>query len=219
MKKQLGAIFDVDGVLIDSGPAHFEAFREMGKRLNAPFSEEFFTNCFGFHNNQIFPLWLGPLADSRVAELANEKEAIYRELAPRWVKPVEGAVELVRELKACGWKLAIGSSGPKQNVELAISILGIGPMLECAITGDDVKEGKPHPEIFLLGAQGMNLQPCDCVVFEDALAGIEAASRALMKCVAITTSLPKARVSHANQVIDYFREINSSKLEKLLTGE
>ncbi|HAR41090.1 MAG TPA: hypothetical protein DCS07_00400, partial [Bdellovibrionales bacterium] len=170
---QLGVIFDMDGVLVDSTEAHFKAFKTFGARRGIPFTMEFFRTIFGLHNRAIFPLWLGDsLTPQQIDDYAFEKESLYRELAPELVKPLPGVVHLMKTLHAAGFRLAIGSSGPRANVEVAQDILGCRELFSSTVSGDDVVHGKPNPEIFIKAASQLGLEASACVVFEDALAGV-----------------------------------------------
>ncbi|MGZ3686683.1 MAG: HAD family hydrolase [Bdellovibrionota bacterium] len=206
-------IFDMDGVLVDSNAAHFEAFRKIGEQLGVPFTRELLEQTVGMHNNQIFPLWLGPgLNAERALELAVEKEAIYRQLARGKLKAIPGALTLVQALHRQGVALAVGSSGPRANVELAVETLGLGPYFRTLITGDDVKRGKPAPDIFLLAASRLGFLPEDCVVLEDAPQGVQAALSAKMKVVAVTTSRPASALAAAHLVLDTLELLNPADI-------
>ncbi|OFZ21644.1 MAG: hypothetical protein A2X94_07790 [Bdellovibrionales bacterium GWB1_55_8] len=215
---ELGVIFDMDGVLVDSTAAHFEAFHEFGKRIGVPFTRDFFLRIFGLHNDEIFPLWLGnQLTREEVTRFASEKEALYRELAPHHVRPVNGVLALIDSLANAGFHLAVGSSGPRQNVELAMEVTGRRSLFSTTVSGDDVQRGKPAPDIFLKAAIGLGLRPDQCVVIEDALAGIAAAHAAEMKVIGIATSLPIQSLGGANLAVQTMSELNPLVIRKLLT--
>ena len=206
-------IFDMDGVLVDSNAGHFEAFKRVGDSLGVPFSREMLTRTFGMHNNQIFPLWLGgELSQENISELALQKESIYREIVGSTLTAIPGAVNLVAELHAVGIPLAVGSSGPRANVELAVNTLRLAPYFSALITGDDVVHGKPAPDVFLKAAAQLNMDPKNCLVIEDAPQGVEAALAAGMKVIAITTSKPREALRAAHLIIDSFAELNAATL-------
>ncbi len=210
------AIFDMDGVLVDSSQAHFAAWSELGRRISEPFSRAFFDQTFGMHNAQIFPLWLGDLSAERIQELSLEKEALYREAAAGEVQALEGAVELVRALDEADFALAVGSSGPRANVELILRILGVAECFDALSTGDDVTHGKPHPEVFSKAAERLGLEPARCLVLEDAPQGIEAALRAHMRVLAVTSSRPAADLQDAHRIVHSLREVGPAELAALI---
>ncbi len=214
---QLGAIFDMDGVLVDSNDAHFQAFRRIGADLGRQFSDAELQQTFGMHNNQIFPLLLQePLTAERIQLLADQKEHYYRELARTTLQPIPGALALFASLHAAGWKLAIGSSGPSRNVNLAIEVLGIGAHLDAVVTGDDIHHGKPAPDVFLLCLQRLGMTADRCVVLEDAPQGVTAALAAGIAAVALTSSRPASLLGHAQLVVDHLGELDPAGLARIV---
>jgi beta-phosphoglucomutase len=206
-------IFDVDGVLVDSLPAHFVAFQRLGERLGVPFTRDLLDRTLGQHNATIFPMWLGDdLTPRRLTELADEKEALYRSVAIEALQPIPGSIDLVRALHDAGMPLAVGSSGPRDNVALALAKLGILQYFGAVVTGDDVTRGKPAPDIFLLAAARLRVDPWTCVVIEDAEQGVEAALAAGMRVVAVTTSLPAERLRKATRVVASLRDLTPTDL-------
>jgi beta-phosphoglucomutase len=210
-------VFDVDGVLVDSMDAHFEAFKKVGDFVGVPFTEDHLQQTFGMHNNQIFPLWLGhDLSEQRITELALKKEAMYREIASQYLQPIDGSADLVRKLHEAKFQLAVGSSGPRANVELAVKTLGLHPFFMTLVTGDDVRHGKPAPDIFLQAAEKIGANPKDCLVIEDAPQGVQAALAAGMKVIAVTTSKPKEALQAAHWIVNSLREITPQKILEII---
>ena len=214
---QPAVLFDMDGVLVDSNAAHFRAFRRIGLELGHTFTDAQLEQTFGMHNNQIFPLLLGhdPGADV-VTALALRKEAYYRELAREALQPIPGALDLFWSLHRAGWKLAVGSSGPAANVALAIEVLGIGHALDAVVTGDDVRHGKPAPDVFLLCLERLGLPAHHCVVVEDAPGGVHAAHAAGVVAVALTSSRPAADLAHADLVVERLADVTPETMRALL---
>lgn len=213
-----GVIFDMDGVLVDSSRAHYEAWRRLGEQEGRPFTPELFLSTFGMHNGQILPLWLDGEADpAEMNRLAGWKEAKYRELAAHMMEPIAGVVELITKLRAADVPLAVGSSGPLANIELILRQLGVAEHFQALSTGDDVEHGKPDPEVFLVAARRLGLDPHRCLVIEDAPQGIEAARRAGMAVLAITSSRPSADLP-ADRVVDSFVGLTPRDLQELLPG-
>jgi beta-phosphoglucomutase len=198
MPHSLAAIFDLDGTLVDSYDAHFEAWRLISARHGVAVTVDDYYSHFGRRNEDLLrECWLragrGQLTPDEIAALDHEKEAAYREIVAIRFPIMDGARELVASLRADGFRTAVGSSGPPANVALAIEGLGLGGLalgaagFDAVVTGRDVKRSKPDPECFLLAAERLSIPPSRCVVFEDAPAGITAAKAAGMRCIAITS--------------------------------
>jgi beta-phosphoglucomutase len=211
--KSVGVIFDMDGVVVDSMATHYEAFKQLGKKLNRPFTPELLVATVGMHNNQIFPLWIGDhLTPERITELAFEKESLYRTLAQDQLKAIPGVLELLEILQHEKIALAVGSSGPQENVELALRVLNVKKYFSGIVTGSDVTHGKPHPEIFLKAAQKLQMPATSCIVIEDALQGVKAARAAGMRVIAVTTSTPRESLLSADHVVDSLHELHDGQL-------
>jgi HAD superfamily hydrolase (TIGR01509 family) len=216
---EYGVIFDVDGVLVDSGPPHRESWYRLAREVHLPMSsdlrvrDEFFARTFGRTNKDTLEaLFARELPEAEWRRLGDRKEELYREIVRGRVPAMPGAVELVEALAADGARLAVGSSGPRENIELCLDEMGIRERFDTVITGDCVTRGKPDPQVFLLAAEGLGLEPGRCVVIEDAVAGVEAAKRAGMRAVALTSSHPHESFPHADLVVDSLRELSPSWL-------
>jgi beta-phosphoglucomutase len=213
----LGVIFDMDGVLVDSAEAHFQAWSRLGQEIGMPHPRSLFVSTFGMHNRQIIPLWLGDgLPEDEVERLGERKEAIYREVAASSLKPLDGAPELIRGLASMGFSLAVGSSGPRANVELVLGVLGVGDQFAALATGDDVRHGKPNPEVFLKAAGKLCLPPARCAVIEDAPQGVEAALAAGCKVIAVATTRTPAELQAAHLVASSLRDLRPEGILALL---
>ena len=120
------AIFDMDGVLVDSSEAHFQAWHRLGMEVGKPFTRELFQLTFGMHNQQIVPLWMEQeVEQSKLDRLADTKETAYRQLVTELIRPIPGVIDLVAALHAEGITMAVGSSGPLPNIQLVLQQLGI----------------------------------------------------------------------------------------------
>ncbi|MFO0827429.1 MAG: HAD family phosphatase [Phycisphaerales bacterium] len=217
-----GAIFDLDGTLIDTYDAHVAAWQRMGERHGVPVTLEQFARHFGRRNHQMIEeIWLEagrpPLDAREIDRLGEEKESIYRALVHAHLPLMEGGPELIAALDESGWSIAIGSSAPIGNVDLAIERLGTRTRLDAVVTGNDVTRGKPDPECFLTAATRMGVAPNRCVVIEDAPAGIAAALAAGMRCVAITSKGhdPRSQTA-AHLVVRSLTELTPERLATLV---
>jgi beta-phosphoglucomutase len=160
------AIFDLDGTLVDSYDAHYEAWRAISATHGVAVTVDDYYSHFGRRNEDLLrECWLragkGELTHDEIAALDHEKEAAYRAIVASRFPIMDGARELVASLRADGFRTVV--------------------------TGRDVKRSKPDPECFLLAAERLSIPPSRCVVFEDAPAGITAAKAAGMRCIAITS--------------------------------
>jgi beta-phosphoglucomutase len=215
------AIFDMDGVLIDSYRAHFESWRQVAAEHDRVYTEAQFAAGFGRTSREVIAdQWHGePLSDDEIAKIDRRKEALFREIISRNFPAMAGAVELIESLVAAGFRVAVGSSGPPENVQLAIEKLGIGRLLSATVTGNDVKRGKPDPQVFLIAAERMQVRPTRCVVVEDAPVGVEAAHRGGMRVVALaSTGRSVEQLRAADLVVKSLSEFSPRRFEEVLGG-
>lgn len=192
MKK--AALFDMDGTLVDNTLAHMRAFEIFCARYGVTGWKEKLSQAFGMGNDDIMRLIMPAelIRERGLASLAEEKEAIYREIYAPEIRPVEGLVPLLESLRAASVRCAVGSSGCRANVDFVLEKCRIGEFFDVRISGDRVTRCKPDPEIYLTAAAALGMAPADCVVFEDAKAGIESARRAgVGRVVALATTLPR----------------------------
>jgi len=215
--EQMGVIFDLDGVLVDTSQFHKRSWLELAEREGYDMSDEFFYSTFGMQNYQILPLLAGAeLPAERLEQMAQWKERRYRELMGSEVTAMEGAEELVAELKNSGFVLAIGTSTPRANLEPVLQHTGFGDFFDAYVTGEDVTNGKPAPDTFLKAAERLGAKPSCCVVVEDAIPGVAAAKNAQMIAVAVTTTRKREELHRADIVVDSLMELKASDFVKLL---
>ena len=211
-----GVIFDMDGVLVNNRDAHIEAFVILCRRYGVNMDREQMMPVFGRGNNEILPAVMPREIIDRVgmANLDIEKEEIYRQIYAESIEPVAGLDGFLHELKSAGCRIAVGSSGPKLNVDFVLEKCGFTELFDVAVNGDMVTRLKPDPDIFLTCALMLGVAPADCVVFEDTFTGLEAARRAGMKVVAVATTFTAERLRAAGNdfVINDFTEITASSL-------
>jgi beta-phosphoglucomutase len=216
---QYAVLWDVDGVLIDSGEQHRRAWEQMAGEENLPYSDASFWATFGMRNADIFPRMFnisGP--PERIAALADRKEAIYRDLLAREAVALPGAKELLTALHTAGYRQALGSSAPPANLEAIIRLLGIAPLLDAVVSGEEVAHGKPAPDIFLAGASHLGIAPTHCLVIEDAPAGVAAAHAGGMRCLAVRRAgQPDAPgLEAAEVVVDSLEQASLALVDHLL---
>jgi beta-phosphoglucomutase len=207
----------MDGVIVDSGPAHQKSWQMLGEERGRPVSEDEFAALFGRASRDIILALFGDgFTPEEIAGLDGLKEAIYRDIIRQAVPEMPGAVAAIRALYGDGLRLAIGSSGPPENIDLVLDSLGIRDLFNAVVNGFDVERGKPDPQCFLLAGSRLGLEAARCVVIEDAPAGIEAAHRAGMKAVALCGSHPAEKLRAADAVIFKLAELTPELVRGLL---
>ncbi len=209
-------IFDLDGVIVDSAVYHYKAWKRLANSLGFDFTEHQNEQLKGVSRVRSLQLILGwggvTKTEAEQEQLATQKNTWYMEMVNQ-MKPEEilpGAKEFLTTCRAVGLKTALGSAS--KNSMTILEKIGITDMFDAVIDGNKVSKAKPDPEVFLAGAQALGVQPEECVVFEDAIAGVEAAIAGDMKVVGI--GLPDV-LKGANLVIKGLDEMTLDKLYKL----
>ena len=213
----MGVIFDLDGVLVDTGWAHKQSWYDLAEKEGFDMSDDFFYSTFGMRNDQIIPIFTGGGASSEeVKRLSQWKEEHYRELIAEKLILPPGVGELLGDLKRSGFLLAVGSSAPKANLDLVLERVKIQDYFDACVTGEEVVEGKPAPETFVTAARKLGLPPNRCVVVEDAVQGVEAGKAAGMPVIAVTTTRDRSALSAADIIVDDIGELKAKDFTKLL---
>jgi HAD superfamily hydrolase (TIGR01509 family) len=219
MADRQGVIFDVDGVLIDSYQSHFESWRRLAAEMGRTFSEAEFARGFGRTSRDIIvDQWSDQQWTSeQVRQLDDRKEWLYREIIREQFPAMPGAANLIRNLHEAGFRIAVGSSGPPENVDLVSDHLNVGDLIACRITGRDVIRGKPDPQVFELAARGIELPSSSCCVVEDAPAGIQAAHAAGSVCIGLaSTGRTRAELANAELIVDSLYELTPADFRDLI---
>jgi beta-phosphoglucomutase len=215
----MGVIFDLDGVLADTGWAHRQAWYDLAEREDLDMSDEFFTSTFGMQNYQILPMLYGrALSHAQIERLSDWKEQRYRDLIAEKLVLPPGGERLLNELKQARFLLAIGSSAPRANLDMVLERLNVHGYFDACVTKEDVTNGKPAPDTFLMAAQKLELPPHRCVVVEDAVQGVEAGKAAGMPVIALTTTRDRAALAQADMIADGLGELKAEDFKKLLNG-
>lgn len=208
------AIWDVDGTLVDTAELHFAAWERMAREMGRPFSREDFAATFGRRNPEIIRfLFRGEFTDDEILDIGEQKENYYRSAAEAGVQLLPGVRELLDGLHGRGVRQAVGSSAPRGNLDLILRITGSRQYFDAIVGMEDTHRGKPDPEVFLVAAKKLGVPPARCVVFEDAVAGVEAAKAGGMKCVAVTFvghhPEERLRAAGADRVVRSFTEVTA----------
>jgi beta-phosphoglucomutase len=217
MPPQMAVIFDVDGVLTDSYLPHFRSWVRMFGEQGIEFTEDAFRRTFGRTNRDILTtLYPGQLSDEQLRDWGERKEQLYRDVISHEFEPMPGAIELIDGLHAAGFKLAVGSSGPPENIRLTLEKMGRADKIDAAVTGADVTRGKPDPQVFLLAAERLGVLPAQCAVIEDAPQGIEAANRAGMASIALTGTATNDELAHARLVVENLGALSPQRIVEVI---
>lgn len=214
--KTLGVILDMDGVLVDTGWAHRQAWHDLAAKEGLEISDEFFRRTFGMQNAAILPMLRPGIAEEELERLSDWKERRYRALMKEHLELAPGAEALLQDLKRHGFRLAIGSSAPPENLNLFWDRLALADRFEARVTKEEITQSKPAPETFLKAAEKLGLAPACCAVVEDAVPGVQAAKAAGMPVVAITTTRQREDLAQADRIVDSLSELQASDFLALL---
>lgn len=198
-----GVIFDWDGVVIDSSAQHERSWELLAEEIQKPLPPGHFKAGFGKKNQEIIPGLYGWSEDpAEIRRLGDRKEELYRKLVfEQGVVVLPGAKELLVALRNASVRRSVGSSTPRANLDAIFAATGLGQLFDAVVSADDVGNGKPAPDVFLLAAERLALAPADCLVIEDAHVGIEAAHRAGMKVLAVATTNPLEDLALADAAV------------------
>lgn len=211
-------LFDMDGTIVDNMSFHTAAwvrfFEQHGRTLD---EAEFFRSTAGRHSREILRTLLREdLSDAECHALSEAKDEIYRALYAPHLRAIEGFEAFVGDARKRGVALAVGTAGPVGNVRFTLGGLGLQDHFDAVVSAGDVRRGKPSPDVFELAALRCGAAPADCIVFEDAPLGVEAARNAGMRCVALTTTLPAEAFAGYDNVIAVVRDY--AELARLWQG-
>jgi len=212
------AIWDLNGVIIDDMPIHFESYREVLGPLGYDLKmDEYNALCVGASMVQVFgkimPLLPKPISIESAIE---QKLNAYFRLAEGRMVMLPGVGELIRGLARIGFVQAIASGGTGREIEVILKSFGVDQYFTASVGCEDVTKGKPDPEPFMTAAQRLGAEPANCVIFEDGEFGIRAAKSCGMKAVGITNTLPANELAQADIVVDSLEQVTPDTIADLL---
>lgn len=217
MPESRAVLWDMDGVIAHTAPYHLRAWQKVFKKRGVDFTEDEFRRHFGQRNDTIIKSVLGKvMSQEEIDTIADEKETSFRRRVKHNIKPLPGVIELMTSLRQHGFKIALASSAPTGNIQLITQTLGIDNYFQSIVAGRDVTEGKPSPQIFLLAAEQLGAKAENCIVIEDSVAGVTAAKRAGMHCLAVTNTNPRSSLSEADLIVDTLAAVSVDDLKNLL---
>jgi len=210
-------VFDMDGTIVDNMAFHMESWLAFFARRGKTYDPDaFFRETAGAQVREILRERLdADIPDDEIAVLAQEKEALYREMYAPHRRAIRGFEDFVTRARADGVKLAVATSAPPANIVFTLDELDLRRHFDAVVGAADVARGKPHPDVFLKAAEKLGVAPADCIVFEDAPMGVEAARRAGMKTVVITTTLPAdafREFDNVVRIVAHYEELDIGEL-------
>ncbi len=217
-----GVIWDVDGTLVDTAEMHFEAWRRTCLELGRDFTRADFAATFGRRNPEIMVELFGERFNAaEVEEISKRKEDYYRDAArTEGIALLPGVAALLEGLREAGFRQAIGSSAPRENVDLILQLTRTAEFFSGISASEDAQRGKPDPEVFLIAARHMGISPEKCVVLEDAVAGVQAARNGGMRSIAVTFvghhPEEKLRAAGADRVVATLEEVKAGDVEEMI---
>lgn len=210
-------IFDMDGTLVDNMHVHTEAWGRMlaenGIEMNA---HDFLVKTAGKTNREILPTIFEGISDERIVELGNRKESLYQEIFLPHRRAVAGVTEFLTAAENLGIKMAVATAAPIMNVEYILDGLDLRRFFQALTTAADITHGKPNPEIFLKSAEKLSVEPKNCLVFEDAIGGFEAAHRAGMRSIGIATVNSIEDILQLDSVVEAHSDFTNLEPQKLI---
>ena len=209
-------IWDMDGVIADSGDAHFQAWQALFSERGSSITREQFEDTFGMANPAILRRWIGEdTAQDVLQRLGARKEQLFRQMVKRHVHILPGVREWLQRARAQDYRQVCASSGEMANIVAVLSALDVAQYFDALLSGAFLPKSKPDPAIFLQAAAAVGVQPADCLVIEDGIVGVEAANRAGMHCIAVTTTHPAEKLSQAELVVDSLEELDEDALQRI----
>ena len=213
-------IWDMDGVIADTAVPHFRSWQFAFSKQGIDFSEQDFRNVFGQRNDLIVRKMMGQdISQKVINSVSEDKENFFRAEVVKDLRLFPGVLELLKLLKEHGIASAVGSSAPLENVNVILNGLKIEDYFQAVVFGLEVKEGKPNPEVFLTAARKLGVKPSDCIVMEDAIAGVSAAKKAGMACIAVTNTHAARALIGADLIVDSLEKVHLEDLEHLFDAE
>lgn len=212
------AIFDMDGTLINNTPYHYKSWQMLFKKYGKGelSKQTYYKDISGVPVLETIRRVFGHgRSEDEVKALLNEKETYYREIYAPHLKPIAGLVPFLTALKNAGIKMAMGTSATQEDIDFIMNQIPIKNDFDVIINSTMVTRPKPDPQVYLMAAERLNMQPGHCVVFEDSLSGIKSANNAGMKVVGITTGHTAAELQPVNLVIDDYAGLAVQKIAAL----
>ncbi len=210
-------LWDMDGVLADTGEAHFQAWKVLMASQGRGLTRDEFNETFGMANPAIMARWFGDdLSAAEGAALVAEKERQFRAMIPQYVPLGPGVRRWLAWGRAAGIRQVVASSGEMDNIVAILTYHEVGNFFDAIVSGNYLPQSKPDPTVFLHAAAAVGADPAHCLVIEDGVVGVEAARRAGMRCLAVTSTHPAERLAGADQIVASLEGLPDDALARLL---
>jgi beta-phosphoglucomutase len=210
-------LFDLNGTIIDDMHYHIRAWHRILNSLGAGISlERTKEECYGKNHELLERIFPGVFTNAEKNRMSLEKETAYQEDFGPQLKFIDGFDLFLKQAQAQGIRTAIGSAAIMLNIDFVLDGLNIRHLIDAIVSADDVTSSKPDPETFLKCAEALQVDPKDCLVFEDAPKGVEAAQNAGMDCLVITTMHNPEEFSAYQNIIGFIKNYNHPQLTRLL---
>lgn len=194
-------LWDMDGVIVDTYEGHYVSWKQSLEEVGQPFDEDTFRRTFGMNNRLIMATVFGrELEEDFIQKVSNRKEEIFRRDIKGKVQTLPGVLDWLERFKIMNLKQAVASSAPQANIDALLTELQIRDYFKAEAAGSTLK-GKPDPAVFLLASKLLGVDPHNCLVIEDSIAGVEAAKRAGCQCVAVLTTNQASELSRADLIV------------------
>jgi len=214
-------VFDMDGTMLDNMNVHMQVWYEYLSDLGIDLQDgQFYKTAAGRTNGEILrKLVRADMSEAEVEQHSQKKEELYRQRYQPMLKPVHGLPEFLEQARQLGIPMAVASSAGCENIQFHLDGLRAEDYFKVVVGAEDVSRGKPDPEIFLTAASRLGVDPARCLVFEDSPTGLEAATRAGMRALALTTTYPAERLAQSPAVLRIVPDYTSLNPGALLHWE
>lgn len=203
-------LWDMDGVLVDTADVHFSVWKELLVDYGITITRDMFNHIFGMDNSSSIRYLFGhPVDEKTAAEIIDRKESTFRKVMPGKIPVLPGVRSWLARLHELGFRQAVASSAPQENIDAILDDLDLCRYFDAVVSAGRYP-GKPDPAVFLHAAEELGVPPERCTVIEDSIAGVEAAKRAGMRCVAVTNTHPAQSLSKADLVVDSLEDLSES---------
>ncbi len=211
-------LWDLDGVIVDSGNLHYESFKFVMKDYGIDYPYSTFVKTFGRNNESVLEMAIGKKPDPEMCQIVNDrKEEWYCRNIPGNLKLLPGALDWLSWFKKNGIPQAIASSAPMENITLTLDEFQLGNYFDAVVTGNRIV-GKPNPKVFLRAAAALETPPSRCIVFEDSIAGMQGAFAGGMRCITVATTHPISEFSEATIRLQSLTDLSERQMLDLLNA-
>lgn len=215
MSNQPGVIFDMDGVIVHSNPAHKKAIQVFCDKFDMDVSDTFLENkVYGRTNKEWIPEVFGDISPEQLKKFADEKEQLFRDMFAPEKNIVPGIHAFLEQLKKLGLPMVVATSAPVENADYVLSRLSIKSYFTTVLDSSYVTVGKPHPEVYIKASKALGKNPENCIVFEDSIAGVQAGLEAGATVIGVTTTHSEEELGPCHLFINDFEGLTPDVLFK-----